>query len=181
MQINDQRKTLRNALPLLLAATCSTDAEEYSLDHRVKASYLSNLLRFIDWPHDVSDPHGPLNLYICGADSLDAFYGLHGERVGERVISVERIRDLDAPRIDNCHILVISGDKAVPSVPVCRGLLTVSETEGFTARGGIINLLLVGGRVRFEMNEETAKACGFVVDPRLLKLGVRPSYFAQVA
>lgn len=181
MQVNNQTRRLRSALPLLLAATCSTDAEEFSLDYRVKASYLSNLLRFIDWPHDVSDSDGRLNLCICGTDSLDAFYGLHGERVGSRLISVERISGLDAPQIENCHILVISGDKAVQSVPIVRGLLTVSETEGFTARGGIINLLLIGGRVRFEINEETAKACGFDIDPRLSKLRVRPANLANVA
>lgn len=180
MEINDQRRTLRSALPLLLAATCSTDAEELSLDHRVKASYLYNLLRFIDWPHDICSSDGLLNLSIYGADSLDAFYGLHGERVGNRLISVERIRDLDAPRINNSHILVISGDRAVPSIPIVRGLLTVSETDGFIARGGILNLLLIGGRVRFEINEETANVCGFAIDPRLSKLRP-PAYLAHVA
>lgn len=181
MELNGHRSTLRRALPLLLAATCSTDAEEFSLDYRVKASYLLNLLRFIEWPHDLRDPDGQINLCISGADSLDAFYALHGERVGHRMISVERVADITVSRINDCHILVVSGDKPVLSVPIVRGLLTVGESEGFTARGGMINLLLVGGRVRFELNEETVKACGFNVDPRVLKLRWRPSYLAQVA
>lgn len=181
MQLNESGKTLRSALPLLLAATCSTEAEEFALDYRVKASYLFNLLRFIEWPHDVHDPDGRLNLCISGADRLDGFYALHGERVGRRTISVERAGGVSDSRLRNCHIWVVSGDEPIPSVPIVRGLLTVGETEGFTARGGMINLLLVGGRVRFELNEDTAKACGFEVDPRLSKLKLRPSYLAQVA
>lgn len=180
MKLNEHGSNLRHALPLLLAATCSTDAEEVPLDHRVKASYLLNLLRFIDWSHDVSDPKGWLNLFICGADSLDAFYALHGERTGQRTISVERIKDIARHGLDECHILVIGGDKPVLSVPIARGLLTVGETDGFTARGGIINLLLIGGRVRFEINEEMAKACGFVIDPKLSKLKIPARYSANV-
>lgn len=181
MELNKPGRTLRRALPLLLAATCSTDAEEILLDHRVKASYLLNLLRFIQWPQDICAPDDRLNLCIHGADTLDAYYALHGERVGNCAISVERIRDIGPARINNCHILVMSGDQPVQSVPIVRGLLTVGETEGFTARGGLINLLLVSGRVRFEFNEETAQACGFTVDRRLSKLKMRPPYLAHVA
>lgn len=180
MKLNEHRGTLRRALPLLLAATCSTEAEEISLDHRVKASYLLNLLRFVGWPDDVCDPDGQLNLCLCGSDSLDAYYALHGERVGNRIISVERIGDIAASVAGDCHILVISGDKPLLSVPISRGLLTVGETDGFTARGGIMNLLLIGGRVRFDINEEIAKACGFAVDPKLAKLKVPAWYSARM-
>ncbi|HEY8554242.1 MAG TPA: YfiR family protein [Burkholderiales bacterium] len=161
---------LRTALPLLLAATCSTDDELFPLDHRVKASYLLNLLRFIDWPHDVSPPHGRLNLCICGAYSLDGYYALHGERVRGRTLAVARIKDITPARIEKCHILVVSGDMPLVSVPVARGLMTVGESEGFTARGGLINLFLIAGRMRFELNHELAQACGFTIDPKLLRL-----------
>lgn len=181
MKLNEHGSTLRSALPLLLAATCSTEAEEISLDHRVKASYLLNLLRFVEWPDDVCDPHGRLiNLCICGSDGLDAYYALHGERVGDRTISVERIGDIAASGTSDCHILVISGDTPVLSVPISRGLLTVGEADGFTARGGIMNLLLIGGRVRFDINEEIAKACGFAVDPKLARLKIPAWYSARM-
>lgn len=179
MELNHQGSTLRRALPLLLAATCSTDAEVFPLDHKVKASYLYNLLRFIDWPKDACDPEGTLNVSIYGAYSLDAFYALHDERIGGRTIAVQRIRDISAERLHKCHLLVISGDKPVPSVPITRGLLTVGETEGFTALGGILNLLLIGGRIRFEINEEIAQACGFAIDPKLSKLKIPAWYSAQ--
>ena len=179
MKLNHHRKPLHRALPLLLAATCSTETDRFPLDHKVKASYLFNLLRFIEWPSDSCGPNDRLNLWICGAYSLDGFYALHGEHIGGREISVERIKDLTSPRLGKCQILVVSGDKPVLSVPIARGLLTVGETDGFIASGGILNLLLIGGRVRFEINEEIARACGFAIDPKLSKLKIPGWYSAH--
>ena len=173
MKLNEQAKPLRRALPLLLAATCSTEVEDTLLDHHhVKASYLFNLLRFIEWPADAGSENARLELCICGAYSLEAFYALQGGRVGERAISVQRIKekDLTTGRVPSCHILVIGGDVPVLSVPIARGMLTVGETDGFTASGGIINLILIGGRIRFQLNDEVAQACGLVVSPRLSSL-----------
>jgi hypothetical protein len=174
MELNEQGKTLRRALPLLLAATCSTEADEIPLDHhQVKASYLFNLLRFIEWPDDVCGPGGGLNLCIYGAYSLGAFQALHRARVANRTIAVQRLKTLAALQANPCQILVISGDAPVVSVPIARGLLTVGETDGFTACGGIINLMLLGGRVRFQLNEEVAHACGLVINSKLLNLRMR--------
>jgi YfiR/HmsC-like len=180
MKLNHQENALRKALPLLLAATCSTDAEEFPLNHGVKASYLLNLLRFIEWPSDVFGADPKLNLCIYGATSLDAFYALHGEHIGDRTISVERAGNTSDRRLAKCHILVVSGEKPLLSVPIARGMLTVGEADGFTARGGMINLLLIGGRVRFELNEEMAQACGFTIDPKLARLRVPSWYSARV-
>jgi hypothetical protein len=174
MKLNQQGNTLRKALPLLLAATCSTDAEEIPLDyHQVKASYLFNLLRFIEWPNDPGYTDSRLNLSVYGAPSLDAFYALHGVRVGNRAISVQRIKDLSTDRLEKAHVLVISGEVPVMSVPIARGLLTVGEADGFIASGGIINLLAISGRIRFQLNEEVAQACGLVINSRLLNLQMR--------
>ena len=169
---------LRRALPMLVAATCSTEVEPESLDHSVKASYLYNLLRFIQWPEDGS-PKDPLRLCVCGGPTLDAFYALHGERAHGRAIFVRRIRDVTSAWIEKCHILMVSADKPLVSVPVTRGLLTVGEAEGFTARGGLINLMLVNGRVRLELNEDLAELCGFTFDPRLSKLRM-PGWYPTV-
>jgi hypothetical protein len=175
MKYNAQGNALRKAWPLLLSATCSTDLDDIPLDyHQVKASYLLNLLRFIQWPDDVCSPDGRLHMSICGAATLDAFYALQGIGIGGRRISVRRIKhkDLFHP-LEQCQILVISSDVPVMTVPIARGLLTVGETEGFTASGGIVNLLAFEGRVRFQLNEAVAQACGLVIHSKLLNLQMR--------
>ncbi len=52
------------------------------------------------------------------------------------------------------------------------GLLTVGETPGFLEHGGIINLVEVQGRIRFEINQEAAKRAGLTVSSRLLRLAM---------
>lgn len=178
MELNHQRKPLRGALPLLLAATCSTHDGLLTVDHRVKASFLLNLLRFIDWPHDICPPDGRLNVLVCGAYSLDGFFALQQELAGTRTIAVQRIKDVTPERVEKGHVLFVSADKPLVAVPIARGLLTVGESHGFTARGGIINLGLVGGRPRFDLNEEMAQACGFTIDPKLRKLRL-PDWYAS--
>jgi hypothetical protein len=176
MELMQQGKALKRALPLLLAPTFSTDLEDTSFNcHQIKASFLFNLLRFIEWPTDVFARDNRLNLTICGSYSLDAFRALHGARVGDRTISVQRIKqkELVAGTINKCHVLFISGDVPVLSIPIARGMLTVGETEGFTACGGIINLLMIDWRMRFQINQEMALACSLVMDPRLSNISMR--------
>jgi hypothetical protein len=176
MELTEQGKPFRMALPSLLAATCSMDIDDTPLDHhQVKASYLFNLLRFIEWPSDVCRPDGSLNFGICGSFSLPGFYGLHGARVGNRAISVQRVRQEDVmkARTQNWHVLVISADATSRSAPLARGLLTVGETDWFTSYCGGMSLLMIGGRVRFQINEEVTQACGLTLNPRLLSLRMR--------
>jgi len=51
--------------------------------------------------------------------------------------------------------------------------LTVSEVEGFAARGGIINFIEERNKVRFEINAESGQAEGIRPSARkLLKLAI---------
>ena len=50
-------------------------------------------------------------------------------------------------------------------------ILTVSETENFARRGGIINFYLEGNKVRFEINSDAAQRKGIKISSQLLKLG----------
>src|SRR6185295_18966831 len=111
MELSEQRESFRQTLPLLFAATCSTDLENAPLDHhQVKASYLFNLLRFIEWPADTRYADDRLLVSVCGAHSLGAFLALHGARVGKRLIFAQRIKEKDlVTRTKKSHILVIGG------------------------------------------------------------------------
>jgi hypothetical protein len=48
--------------------------------------------------------------------------------------------------------------------------LTVGETAGFAARGGMINLTLEENRLRFEINQLAAERAGLKISSKLLSL-----------
>jgi hypothetical protein len=48
--------------------------------------------------------------------------------------------------------------------------LTISDTPGFVQAGGIIELKLRAGRIRFDINQGAARQVGLKLSSQLLKL-----------
>ena len=48
--------------------------------------------------------------------------------------------------------------------------MTVGESEGFAALGGIINLTVEGSTVHFEVNQRAAQRAGLKISSKLLSL-----------
>lgn len=147
-----------------------------SLEYQVKASYLYNFVQFVAWPNDVFGGDGKFNLCVVGAERFGgALDGLASERVEGREIVIHRLeRDVSA-RAAHCHLLFVAAgatDAAIASALGERGVLTVGETPGFLGRGGVINLVEVQGRIRFEISQQAARQAGLVVSSRILSLAV---------
>jgi hypothetical protein len=51
-----------------------------------------------------------------------------------------------------------------------RPILVVGESPGFAAEGGMINFVLEGTKLRFEVNPSAATRAGLSISSRLLKL-----------
>jgi hypothetical protein len=51
-----------------------------------------------------------------------------------------------------------------------QAVLTVSDIEGFTAYGGIIQFKLVDNKVRFNINTDNARQAGLTISSKLLSL-----------
>src|SRR4029077_21064360 len=87
-------------------------------------------------------------------------------------------RDLDDPRaMETCQLLFIPALSATvrkellvraSTLPV----LTVGDYPGFLDEGGIVNLRLVEGRVRFEINLDAANRTGVRLSSQLLRLAL---------
>jgi hypothetical protein len=51
-----------------------------------------------------------------------------------------------------------------------KPILTVSDTNGFAAKGVLINFFLAGDKIKFEINEKAVHESGLVMSYRLLNL-----------
>ncbi len=74
-----------------------------------------------------------------------------------------------------CRILFISSieEKHLKEILTAldeSGVLTVSDMPGFTRRGGMIQFVLEGDRVRFEINLASAESARLVLSSELLKV-----------
>jgi hypothetical protein len=171
---------LLRKLAVLLAALLALPGiarAQGTSEYDLKAAFLYNFTKFVDWPPSAfPDAGSSLKICVLGEDpfgrSLKALAG-ENEEVGGRKLTV--ISKESLPRPGGCQVLFISRSEqerlpqilaAVKGAPV----LTVGDSRGFLDHGGIINFILEGSKVRFEINPEAADRVGIKISSKLLRL-----------
>jgi hypothetical protein len=148
---------------------------EPALEYQVKAAFLYNFAKFVEWPaQSFKSPHDPISICILGKNPFgDALVEtVQGKTVNGRPLV---IRQLEDARESSCHILFVrfSEQKRLRSVLESisgRGVLTVGETDTFTADGGIINFKIDGEKIRFQINIEATRREKLRISSKLLSL-----------
>ena len=145
-------------------------------DYQVKATYLYNFGRFIEWPGKVAAAQGgSFTVCVLGQDpfgpSLDAT--LAGETIGGKTVVAKRISSDEES--GDCQILFLSltDDSRLNKIIVDlnkKAVLTVSDMSQFVKRGGMIQFVLEGKKVRFEVNLTAAQHAGLTLSSELLKV-----------
>lgn len=149
-------------------------AEDATLEYRVKAAFLLNFTRFIEWPAGAfSDAGAPFTICILGPDpfgkALDDI--VEGEAAGDRKLTVRRITEEPPPK--SCQMLfMVPGGKDISKTleALGPGVLTVGEEEAFTREGGAIAFVIDHHRVRFVVNVAAAGRAGLKLSSRLLSV-----------
>jgi hypothetical protein len=204
MTVNIQRGSLRFAqkrrpgllLVLLLQAALlgrwpAQAQENRPPDYRVKAAFLYNFGKFVEWPDAAfASTNAPLVIGVLGGDP---FHGdcerivgnknINGHPVIVRQIShsVSAGQASGYPDLKSCHILFISasGSDNLPDIlDALKGakVLTVTDNlDHFATSGVIINFVMENQSVRFEINDEAARRAGLRISSKLLMLRTNQS------
>ena len=145
-------------------------------EYRVKAAFLYNFAKFVEWPPQAfPSASTPLAICVLGPNpfgrSLEE--AVDGKIVDDRKLVVRQFADIR--QVAGCHILFVSSPerkflRAILADLRESGVLTVGETAGFTAEGGVITLQLEGDRVRFEINLDAAGRQKLLISSKLLSL-----------
>lgn len=177
--------TVREALACALAAVLVTAALLHTArtavraaevtEGDVKAAFVYNLAKFVQWPPEVLADDGALRLCILGRDPFGPAMSRVIDAAGphDRKLVARRIGGI--PTGHSCHILFISSSEserlgAILDQVRGNGVLTVGDTVGYAHRGVVINLIVVDEKVRFDVNIEAARQAGLKVSSKLLKL-----------
>ena len=167
-------------LGVALLGACNLSAQAPKItEYQVKAAYLANFSKFVEWPAKLPKSES-FNICVLGHDpfgaALDA--AVAGETIGRAHVMAKRIsRPQDAV---DCRILFISSSEAsqwkeIQAALRTLSVLTVSDIPQFARRGGIIQFLLDGNRVRFDINLAATERVGVKLSSELLKLAVTVS------
>ncbi|MBZ5610579.1 MAG: YfiR family protein [Acidobacteriia bacterium] len=145
-------------------------------EYHVKAAFLYNFAKFVEWPPQTfKTPQDPIVIGVLGPSSLRKTLeeAVSGKAVEGRKFAVRELED-GALRCD-CQILFVASSERRRFRSMAGGLrgtaiLTVGETPGFAAEGGVINFKFEGDRLRFEINVDAAEQEGLRISSKLLSL-----------
>jgi preprotein translocase subunit Sec61beta len=162
-----------------LAATLfsgSAPAEPAASEYEVKAAFLLNFARLVEWPKDAfSDAGSSFGVGLLGtasaSEQIQQF--LEGKSIGSHTVHAQQIESADEAAGFHMVFVGASSGAEVGEVAAAIGggpVLLVGESEGFATSGGAINFFTEGNKIRFEINPRAAEAAGLRVSSRLLRV-----------
>jgi hypothetical protein len=167
-------RVLLCALLGLVALAVNALAAEPKLEYEVKAAFLLNFTRFIEWPASAFESaNSPFAICVMGDDpfgnTLDQV--VEGESVGGHRLVAQRIDRAPAPK--ECQVLFVrktGKDVAAILADIGPGVLTVSDQDGFLREGGMIAFVIEDRHVRFDINLRAAVRASLTMSSRLLNV-----------
>jgi YfiR/HmsC-like len=162
-------------LALVLITASIAAAQEIDEDH-FEAAFLFNVAQFVEWPQGAFQGSGdPVVGCILGESPLGSLLegAASSNLVGGRKFVVRRITNVQ--NSNGCHILFASSSeqkhwRSILDGSKNKGVLTVGETEGFAAQGGVANFKREGDRIRIQINLEAAADQKLRISSKLLAL-----------
>ena len=163
------------ALCAVAAMAAVVQAQPHPTEYQVKAAYLYNFGKFMNWnrPGDAQfdvcilgeDPFG------SDFDSVIANATINGKKVaGHRIAKAQ-----DGEGCEIAFIAQSEGARLDRDLAALNKLkvLTVSDIPDFLQHGGIIQFVEADHKVRFEVNLKAAEEDGFTLSSELLKVALK--------
>ena len=143
-----------------------------SREYALKAAFLYNFLRFVEWP---PDPRTPPLVCVVGAGEASAAVqrALAGKQVEGQAVGVQVLTS--SASTESCTLVFVpdASQDAWPPLRTslaCRPVLTVGESAAFLAAGGSVSVFAETNRLRFDVNRAGTSCTGLRFSSKLLSL-----------
>jgi len=142
----------------------------------VKAAFVLNFLKFVEWPSDRPlAPAAPFVIVVIGEDPIAGTLraSTAGRTVGTHPLIVRTAARADDGMSAQLVFIPQSQRGQLPSILRAldgRLVLTVGDTPGYAESGVMLNLIVEGQRVRFEANTAAAARAGIRLSSHLLRI-----------
>jgi len=175
--ISRTRQSSACAVALVLLCGLCTGQTQTASEYSIKAAYLYNFAKSAEWPENNLPSGAPLVIGVVGGDEefVDTLIKtVAGRTVGTHPIVAKRADSVED--LDLCQLVFFrasTGHKRVQaaiSALLAANILLVGEDNEFLRQGGMINLILQNGTVRFEINRVSLDRAGLKLSPALLAL-----------
>lgn len=168
------------AIFLLVQFACAELAAQYSAPtvYQVEAAYLYNFGKFVKWPAAYTANQGAaFPICVLGDDRFGNT--LQSTVAGKSLDGLPvSVRHIEKPQdAASCRVLFINDDqeshlKGILAALDKDSVLTVSNISDFSKRGGMIEFVMQGDRVRFAINRTSAEDARLTLESDLLKVAM---------
>lgn len=164
--------TLVGVLAGWLSQATAVESDEYS----VKAAFIYNFAKFVEWPEGAFDDTAtPFDLCIVGGTSIhEKINAISEKRAQGRSFKVHTIKHSTEAAF--CHIAYFIAQNAAGKADTTmdrnavEGVLTIGDTPHFVEGGGIIGFVVQNNRVQFRINLDAADRAHLRISSKLLQL-----------
>ena len=158
---------------LLMLGAVRSFAQTPSRADQVKAVFLFNFTRFVDWPPaDLGATGEPFIIGVLGPNPFGAYLQavVSGESVGSHPILIKEFSTVAS--VSNCHILFVNTTAVAPVVRSLRNrsILTVGNQENFASAGGMVRFFLQNNKIRLQINLKAARQAHLAISSKLLRI-----------
>ena len=151
-------------------------APEQAKEFHIKALFLYNFANFVEWPtFAFKNGENQLRMCLYGSVPFGGFLdAVDGTRIRDKRLKI--VRTSSAKEIEpGCHILFVGTDQLDVIEELFKNInhlfvLSIGNVEGFTDKGGIVNILRTQDHQKFEINLSKAIESGLLIDSDLLSL-----------
>ena len=163
---------------LLLVGGAGRAQESQPTEYQIKAAFLFNFAKFVRWPPAAfAGVTSPIVVGVLGENPFhdDLARTIRNKTIDEHPLVIKEFRS--PTEATNCHILFISTSEKNRLPEILKGLkgtsvLTVGEMDHFTESGGMINFVLRGKKIRFQINNDEATKAGLKISSKLMSLAL---------
>ncbi len=140
-----------------------------------EAMFIYNFLRHIEWPQGSAGEKFVIGIYGNSPifDQLVTYTS--NRKVGTRSIEVKRISS--PQEATNCQVVFVPTNQSgkigqLKSTLGSSPCLIVGEREGSTSSGATIEFVIVDSKLKFRINENTAKTQNLLISRALIDMAI---------
>jgi hypothetical protein len=159
---------------LLLVGVARLSAQDVT-EVSLKGAFIFNFARFTEWPSESLPASAPVSACVVGDRGVGEALkrSVSGQKLNGRAIVVSILEpNVTLPA---CHFLYMSGVAPARMAEIVHAVhetpvLTVSDDDTFIQLGGMVQVFIESGKMRFRINPKSAKRARLQLSSRLLAL-----------
>ncbi|MBU1054115.1 MAG: YfiR family protein [Proteobacteria bacterium] len=162
-----------------ISSSLSYASESLNTESKLKAAFIYNFAKFVDWPATESKDTSSQSFVIGVLGSnpiIEELLAIEGKIIKGRKLAVRLLSNIK--EINNCQVVFISASEKNNLISILNAvknkeILTVSDMNNFVGNGGNIGFVRIENKIRFDINLKTAEKSNLKIRSDLLALARR--------